>query len=1261
MNSQQPVRAFTDPIRGIAGPPVEFDRPDRATLADIIALVPIENEALRPHLRVKLGGVLIDPSLYHRVLPKRDAFLTVVLPVHGGDNLLGTIAAIALIGASLFVGGFGVPFLGAAFAAGTTGASLVAGGLSIAASLLLQGLQAPQQASRNTDANEIGVASAQNSFEPGAYLPRVFGTRKISPPMVMPPYTELDGNDQLVTAVYGLAGPHKIEKIKVGGADIEDAEDIEFEIREGFPADAPLTLVSDLRVEQPLNLKLSQFRVGVDDNSGGRVDTTRTPYNPLWHRVETRQSPDMARLFVTFDQGLLYLGSSEPTAAVTAIRLRLRRKGTTTWYNLPELVVRGQDASGALRLFIDLEWRSPGSMPGSVTAFSAGYGGWTWKYHTVERTASPAATYWTADGYFATNKIDWISPQQLRVYLSTATFPRDFYEIEVMRGLVVFDGQFVATSATVHALNAGFPIPSHYDFFTGLTYSGNLIVMADQGKFAHSILLPSLQSIWNEEPFDLDGQPTALLVIKARNRSMDQVSCLASGYTENWNGSSWVADQTTSNPSSWYRETLTSDYNAEPVPASLVDSANLQDWHEWCTANGYEVNAIVQGQPVTEVLSLVAQAGFARPRFAATHGVVIDRPRDPVGLITQRNASGFSFQKPFGRLPHALRVNLIDETADFQVREIVVYDDGFNADGSGGMLEAERFESVTYQSITAEAQAEARAKRDMRFAKHRSRLLNFSMDIEHLEFQLGDLVLVETDILGQIGGRGRVTSVTTSGGLVTGLLLDEQRDFTHADTNALPRAVAMRLADGTVRIERVTAADGDLDAVQFTTPFAMPTSGGDDLIFAGTMVATGTLGLEARRILIWDMAPGPELTCQITGIDYAEAEIYRLSRRSASFRGAGSLSVLPRRIAHCSVAFAGVGSLSAGYTSATDVAVSFAGAGGLSVSPKYSLNRSIAFDGVGQLAATPNHIQYRSVTMDGVGTLAASAGRLRLASVLMQGISALAVSSAVVRRGAVAFAGIGSLAALKQVTRKRMVAMAGVGSLAVTPVLVPGGPTLTQKGYGHVYGASTTANLVMSYANVDGGSAPAAGDLVVWIAGGADTVDNPINSLSGAGWTQSSTTYSTSLDFAMTLLAKEVTAGDLSSPATMIINPNSGSVGFWVAYSVSGAISSLAASALAVELSGSVAPSNQVQNSTGGSPAYAITFGVGGTSSGTPTLTMTGATADINFVTAANVWAANSWEDRIMIDLAAGGANITFSKADDGSANHMVSGYVTVN
>lgn len=225
------------------------------------------------------------------------------------------------------------------------------------------------------------------------------------------------------------------------------------------------------------------------------------------------------------------------------------------------------------------------------------------------------------------------------------------------------------------------------------------------------------------------------------------------------------------------------------------------------------------------------------------------------------------------------------------------------------------------------------------------------------------------------------------------------------------------------------------------------------------------------------------------------------------------------------------------------------------------------------------------------------------------------------------------------------------------PIFLPSA-TLTQKGYGHVYGPSNTGNLVQSYANVDGGSAPAAGDLVIWLAFAHDSGGSPVNDLTGAGWVQQSA-YNNSA--AATLLAKVATSGDISSPPTMVTAPVFGSISFWVAYSVSGSISSLTIPTFNWEFAGSPAPSNQVVNSSAlNPPAVAISIAGGGGDDDNPNLQISGASADIDWSSTDGRWVNGNVEDRYMVNLSIGGANITFSKSDDGGSNHMASGYVEV-
>jgi hypothetical protein len=111
---------------------------------------------------------------------------------------------------------------------------------------------------------------------------------------------------------------------------------------------------------------------------------------------------------------------------------------------------------------------------------------------------------------------------------------------------------------------------------------------------------------------------------------------------------------------------------------------------------------------------------------------------------------------------------------------------------------------------------------------------------------------------------------------------------------------------------------------------------------------------------------------------------------------------------------------------------------------------------------------------------------------------------------------------------------------------------LAQKGYGTTKGANETANLTLNYGTVGSGSAPTAGDLVIWHVWAFDIDASPINSLTGSGWSQSSVINPNSDPIYMRGYAKVLVAGDISSPPTAITAPTAGGVGAWVAYTVTG-------------------------------------------------------------------------------------------------------------
>lgn len=217
---------------------------------------------------------------------------------------------------------------------------------------------------------------------------------------------------------------------------------------------------------------------------------------------------------------------------------------------------------------------------------------------------------------------------------------------------------------------------------------------------------------------------------------------------------------------------------------------------------------------------------------------------------------------------------------------------------------------------------------------------------------------------------------------------------------------------------------------------------------------------------------------------------------------------------------------------------------------------------------------------------------------------------------------------------------------------------LTQKGYGYIEGANNTANMALSYANVSSGSAPSAGDLVVWMVVGFDTSAQPVNDLTGSGWTQSRVYADTTNGVSM--LGKVVTADDIATPATVVTSPTAGSAGLWIAYTFNGSIS-IAINSLSSQFSASVAPSNDVVDSSSlGTNEYAITMAFGTGTDSTIQLTWTGFGPDIT-LDRTNVIVTGVGDIKWAAHMIEGGQSVTIAKGDDSNTwNSIGSGYFAI-
>ena len=221
--------------------------------AEIVAKVPhIHTRRFLQEGVFCINGEPVPRGMWHLVRPKarEDLCVTLHMPIHGGGGagkdalrLVATIAllivATAISGGALGPQGLGV--LGSSFAAGTIGAQVLAGAITLGGALLLGAFVKPPAAApeaKRGAQEEVGTAALQgNVLARGEPVPRVVGTVRAFPPMLAQPLVDLDEYDEVIEGVYGLAGPHRLRDIRFGDVlarDIDPSQ-LEMQVYEATP------------------------------------------------------------------------------------------------------------------------------------------------------------------------------------------------------------------------------------------------------------------------------------------------------------------------------------------------------------------------------------------------------------------------------------------------------------------------------------------------------------------------------------------------------------------------------------------------------------------------------------------------------------------------------------------------------------------------------------------------------------------------------------------------------------------------------------------------------------------------------------------------------------------------------------------------------------------------------------------------------------------------------------------------------------------
>ena len=799
--------------------------------------------------RVFIDGEYVKDAAWEYTVPRAGQSVVVrAVPMGGGGGgNQGKDAAriVAMVGVLALA--IAAPYLAPVLLAGWVGVAATAA-ISIVGSLAISALIPPSRPKMNElsginngSSNTLSLNGTSNQLIPYGVIPRVYGRHRIFPPLGARHYTESVGDDQYLRALFCLGpGPLSLSDFKVGTNSLDVFQDLEVEVRQGYPSDPPHTLYPAIVNEEPLSIPLkhnvTNIRTSKDSATEISIDVT---FPGLWsehldgpqprtvqHRVEYRVQGTSPW---TVANGRLSWPASYTTVLAGS------NNDLTYWAS-----TNGSYGNNHSIAYVDVgtsavETLRVTQVGQSAWAFVVGLRKTGGLYSTAAQVMAflnaASFTYRNVSFRWTTRAVASILRIELAVSndgsgrvipMVSAHFGGGLDEVA---GMTTTEGR---TTQFVKSLTFSVPVAGTYEIqLTRLTPNVN-----DTDPAVHDLSFwTALRTVRAGVRLLPAGMASVAVRIRATdqlNGTLDSFNCFATSILPDWDGANWVARET-SNPASIFRDIHQGSANARPKADSRMDLATLQAFHTRCAAQGFEFNAILDFRStVAELGRDVLAAGRATPAYRdGKASCTEDVPQTtPAQVFTPRNSWGFKGTKIFVDLPHALKVRFANADT-LEQDERVVIADGYGVTGADGIRrdtwgdptdlpEATRFESVEAGLGVNDPEQIFKLQRyHLGVLKLRSELFRLSCDFEHLAVLPGDLVSVQHDVPLFGLSSGRVKSFALDGiGRAATVTLDEPCVM----TAGVRYGVRLRLHDGTQLQREVVTVAGSQSTLTFVEP-----------------------------------------------------------------------------------------------------------------------------------------------------------------------------------------------------------------------------------------------------------------------------------------------------------------------------------------------------------------------------------------------------------------------------------------------------------
>ena len=263
----------TTPVHGMQFPVVVHNQPFASTVAlmqglhgqslsQLVTACKLP-PAVMPYVRVWINDVEIAPDDWASTVPAVGSSVYIrVVPQKSGKDIFRAIAMIVITVVAFYVAPViaGTGAAGASMAGMTLGAqlgtALVAASITAVGMLALNALVPPPGLKNNRQDEKDRLTGSSNAFAPYGNIPRVFGKRRVYPMLAARPYSEIQGDDEYLRMALVVGwGPLEISNIRIGETPITAYEGVQYEVREGWSTDLPLTLFTKTVTEDSFTIR----------------------------------------------------------------------------------------------------------------------------------------------------------------------------------------------------------------------------------------------------------------------------------------------------------------------------------------------------------------------------------------------------------------------------------------------------------------------------------------------------------------------------------------------------------------------------------------------------------------------------------------------------------------------------------------------------------------------------------------------------------------------------------------------------------------------------------------------------------------------------------------------------------------------------------------------------------------------------------------------------------------------------------------------